>query len=68
LLARFELVASALTVLCVSFAWRADYGNAENHIGADGAGTMEAIYFGNSTQWWVPANKVGDVTDSVAVA
>lgn len=29
-----------------------DYGNAESHIGADGAGTMEAIYFGNSTQWW----------------
>lgn len=34
-----------------------DYGNAEDHIGADGAGTMEAIYFGNCTSWWVPANR-----------
>ena len=34
-----------------------DYGNAENHFGADGAGTMEAIYFGNCTSWWVPSDK-----------
>ena len=32
-----------------------DYGNAENHIGADGPGTMEAIYFGSCTSWWVPS-------------
>merc|ERR1712087_390457 len=34
-----------------------DYGNAENHIGADGPGTMEAIYFGNATSWWTPDAK-----------
>ena len=34
-----------------------DYGNAEDHIGADGAGTMESIYFGNSTQWWVKSDR-----------
>lgn len=34
-----------------------DYGNAENHIGADGPGTMEAIYFGNCTDWWVPSDR-----------
>ena len=34
-----------------------DYGNAENHMGADGAGTMEAIYFGNCTSWWVKSDR-----------
>jgi len=34
-----------------------DYGNAEDRIGAAGAGTMEAIYFGNCTSWWVPENR-----------
>ena len=34
-----------------------DYGNAENHIGADGAGTMEAIYFGTDTGWMERASK-----------
>ena len=27
-------------------------GNAENHFGDDGPGTMEAIYYGNCTGWW----------------
>ena len=39
--------------------WRADYGNAENHIGADGPGTMEAIYFGSCTSWWSQAAQAG---------
>lgn len=34
-----------------------DYGNAEDHIGADGPGTMEAIYFGNCTSWWTSEAK-----------
>ena len=34
-----------------------DYGNAENHMGADGAGTMEAIYYGNCTSWWVASDR-----------
>ena len=33
-----------------------DYGNAENHMGADGAGTMEAIYR-NCTSWWVKSDR-----------
>ena len=28
-----------------------DYGNAETNNNDDGAGTMEAVYFGNSTGW-----------------
>lgn len=28
-----------------------DYGNMENHIGDDGPGTMNALYFGNSNSW-----------------
>ena len=36
-----------------------DYGNAESHIGADGPGTMEAIYFGACTSWWSKAAKAG---------
>lgn len=34
-----------------------DYGNAENHMGDDGPGTMEAIYYGNCTAWWVEDDK-----------
>lgn len=34
-----------------------DYGNAESHFGADGAGTMEAIYFGSCTSWWVKSDQ-----------
>jgi hypothetical protein len=26
-------------------------------MGADGAGTMEAIYYGNCTSWWVPSDR-----------
>ena len=37
--------------------WLHPAGNAENTIGAAGAGTMEAIYFGNCTSWWVPENR-----------
>lgn len=40
-----------------------DYGNAESHIGADGAGTMEAIYFGNCTGWWTKEAKAGIPSD-----
>ena len=36
-----------------------DYGNAENHIGADGPGTMEAIYFGSCTSWWSKEARAG---------
>eukprot|EP00035_Acanthoeca_spectabilis_P005978 m.119347 g.119347 ORF g.119347 m.119347 type:complete len:496 (-) comp13291_c0_seq1:2369-3856(-) len=38
-----------------------DYGNAETDAKDDGAGTMEAIYFGNSTKWWKnkPKNTTG---------
>ena len=26
-------------------------------MGADGAGTMEAIYYGNCTSWWVASDR-----------
>lgn len=32
-----------------------DYGNVENHVGDDGPGTMNALYFGNTRDWTVGA-------------
>jgi hypothetical protein len=35
-----------------------DYGNAERRMTADGAGTMEALYFGNATLYWKERAKI----------